>query len=35
MYQVLGVEFDSYQGESFFNDKMDPVIEELRERACL
>ena len=35
VYQVLGVEFDSYQGESFYNDKMDPVIEELREKSLL
>ncbi len=35
VYQVLGVEFDSYQGESFYNDKMDPVIEELRQKNLL
>lgn len=26
VYQRLGVQFDNYTGESFFNDKMDPVI---------
>lgn len=29
IYELLGVSFDSYAGESFFNDKMGPVIEEL------
>ena len=30
IYERLGVRFDSYTGESFFNDKMDVVIEEAR-----
>ncbi len=29
MYDLLGVSFDSYAGESFYNDKMDAVVEEL------
>jgi arginyl-tRNA synthetase len=35
VYQLLGVEFDSYAGESFYNDKMDRVIEELRAKNLL
>ena len=35
VYDILGVKFDSYAGESFYNDKMDPVIEELREKGLL
>ena len=31
VYDLLGVEFDSYAGESFYEDKMPAVIEELRE----
>ena len=30
MYDLLGVKFDSYAGESFYNDKMQPVIDELQ-----
>jgi len=30
VYRILGVEFDSTTGESFFNDKMEPVVERLR-----
>ncbi|XOQ58928.1 MAG: arginine--tRNA ligase [Clostridium sp.] len=29
VYKALGVEFDSYAGESFYSDKMDDVIEEI------
>ena len=29
------VSFDSYAGESFYNDKMAPVVEELREKGLL
>ncbi|MBV4419454.1 arginine--tRNA ligase [Clostridium tyrobutyricum] len=29
VYEELGVEFDSYAGESFYTDKMDSVIEEI------
>ena len=28
VYKLLGMEFDSFAGESFYNDKMEPVIEE-------
>lgn len=35
IYKVLGVSFDSYNGESFFNDKMQPVIDELKEKGLL
>ncbi|MBG9982918.1 arginine--tRNA ligase [Aerococcaceae bacterium DSM 111020] len=33
IYELLDVSFDSYNGEAFFNDKMDPVIEELNEKG--
>ena len=35
VYDLLGVQFDSYAGESFYNDKMEPVVEELREKGLL
>lgn len=35
IYQELGVDFDSYNGEAFFNDKMQPVIDELKEKGLL
>ncbi len=35
VYDVLGVSFDSYAGESFYNDKMQAVIDELREKELL
>lgn len=35
IYKELGVTFDSYNGEAFFNDKMQPVVDELRERGLL
>ncbi|MFZ3588762.1 arginine--tRNA ligase [Bacillus sp. DJP31] len=35
IYQLLGVRFDSEQGESFYNDKMIEVIEELRNKQLL
>jgi len=35
VYDLLGVHFDSYAGESFYNDKMQPVIDELREKNLL
>ena len=34
-YKLLGVEFDSYDGESFFSDKMAPVVEELEAKGLL
>jgi arginyl-tRNA synthetase len=35
VYDLLGVHFDSYAGESFYNDKMQPVIDELKEKNLL
>ncbi len=35
VYKLLGIEFDSYDGESFYNDKMQPVIDELRQKNLL
>ncbi len=35
VYEMLGITFDSYAGESFYNDKMDRVIDELREKDLL
>ncbi|MDL2224825.1 arginine--tRNA ligase [Eubacteriales bacterium OttesenSCG-928-M02] len=35
IYDLLGITFDSFAGESFYNDKMEPVIEELKEKDLL
>ena len=35
VYDKLGVTFDSYAGESFYNDKMEPVVQELRDKGLL
>lgn len=35
IYDELGIKFDSYAGESFYNDKMQPVIDELEEKGLL
>ena len=35
VYNLLGSEFDSYNGEAFYNDKMDRVIKELEEKNLL
>ena len=35
VYDMLGVTFDSYAGESFYIDKMEPVIQELRDKGLL
>jgi len=35
IYDILGMEFDYYTGESFYNDKMDIVVEELRDKNLL
>ena len=35
VYDMLGVKFDSYAGESFYVDKMDRVVNELREKHLL
>ena len=35
IYKRLDVTFDSYAGESFYNDKMEPVVKELEEKHLL
>lgn len=35
VYDLLGVKFDSLAGEAFYNDKMDVVVNELREKGLL
>ncbi|MFV0314648.1 MAG: arginine--tRNA ligase [Anaerotignum sp.] len=35
VYEMLGVTFDAYTGESFYNDKMAPVVDELKEKKLL
>ena len=35
IYDLLEISFDSYNGEAFFNDKMDPVVEELAAKGLL
>lgn len=35
VYDILGVEFDSYAGESFYNDKMDAVVDDLESKGLL
>lgn len=35
IYKLLNVEFDSYAGESFYNDKMAPIVNELREKGLI
>ena len=35
IYELLDVHFDSWAGESFYNDKMQPVVDELREKGLL
>lgn len=34
-YKRLNIEFDSYNGESFYNDKMQPVLDELEAKGLL
>lgn len=34
-YKQLGIEFDSYNGESFYSDKMPAVVNELKEKNLL
>lgn len=34
-YDLLGVSFESYDGESFYNDKMDAVVKEIDEKGIL
>ncbi len=35
IYKLLNVTFDSYAGESFYNDKMAPIVDELREKNLI
>ena len=35
IYDMLDIRFDSYAGESFYSDKMDPVVDELKEKGLL
>lgn len=35
VYDMLGISFDSYAGESFYSDKMPAVLEELKEKNLL
>ncbi|RPF50659.1 arginine--tRNA ligase [Aquisalibacillus elongatus] len=35
IYQLLNVEFDSYQGEAFYNDLMDETIEKLHQNGLV
>lgn len=35
IYDLLGIRFDSYAGESFYNDKMDKPVQELKEKGLL
>ncbi|WP_218092414.1 arginine--tRNA ligase [Paenibacillus solanacearum] len=35
MYDLLGVKFDSYAGESFYNDKMAAILDELKAKQLL
>jgi arginyl-tRNA synthetase len=34
-YELLDIKFDSYAGESFYSDKMQPVIDDLKQRNLL
>ncbi|MBQ8151211.1 MAG: arginine--tRNA ligase, partial [Firmicutes bacterium] len=35
VYGMLGIEFDSYNGESFYSDKMPAVVQELKDKGLL
>lgn len=35
VYKLLGIEFDSYAGESFYSDKMDRVIDIMKDKGIL
>lgn len=35
VYDLLGVKFDAFTGESFYNDKMDAVVQELKDKKLL
>lgn len=32
VYDMLDIQFDSYNGEAFYNDKMEPIVKELEEK---
>jgi arginyl-tRNA synthetase len=35
IYELLGIDFDSYHGEAFYNDKMERVVQQLKEMNLL
>ena len=35
IYELLDIRFDSYAGESFYSDKMQPIVDELKEKGLL
>ncbi len=35
IYKILNISFDSYKGEAFYNDKMMPIVDELKEKNLL
>ncbi|MEK5040134.1 arginine--tRNA ligase [Sporosarcina sp. FSL K6-3457] len=35
IYDLLGITFDSYKGEAYYNDKMKPVVNELADKGLL
>lgn len=35
VYKMLGIEFDSYAGESFYSDKMPSVLQELKDKGLM
>lgn len=35
IYDILGVKFDSYNGEAFYSDKMDEIVDILRDKKLL
>lgn len=35
IYDLLNVSFDSYNGEAYYNDKMEPIVEELSSKKLL
>ena len=35
IYSLLNITFDSWRGESYYNDKMQPVVDELQEKGLL
>ncbi|MEK4520441.1 arginine--tRNA ligase [Psychrobacillus sp. FSL W7-1457] len=35
IYELLGIVFSSFNGEAFYNDKMEPVVKEIEEKGLL